>query len=135
MKLVTRPLRDVEVLAELEWLAEFLYKGGVGGLLIEYGWGCRLPTDKLWKDLDVTSSALVAFVTKSVAGGIYVPGDSDLIIRDHARTFEYMPCHESHIHFAATDERLCQAIAKRWKEGGLDGWHVNDDNATTPLES
>ena len=74
----------------------------------------------MWQPASLRVSDLPAFVRQSIEKGVFVPGDSDLIIRDPAGTVEFMLCHESDLHLSSGNDKLTERVNEEWREKGTD---------------
>ena len=122
MTCVTGPLTPVQILDEVPEIVKLLQSSGIENLRVEYGWGCKLETSRLWQDIEVRLQDLVAFIRNSIEEGIYSPGQADLVLQDRDRTFECLFCHESDIHLVTDDDGLITQATRRWLDKGYGGF-------------
>ena len=124
MTFVTSPLTRTQLLEEIPQIVGWLRSNGIDDLLIEYGSGCKLEPELLWRDIEVRLTDLVPFIESSIDNGIYAPGEADLVVQDRDRTFECLFCHESDIHLATDDESILTQAAQRWLDKGYGGFKL-----------
>src|SRR6185295_17819842 len=122
MTCVTGPLTPVQILDEVPEIVKLLQSSGIENLMVEYGWGCKLESSRLWQDIEVRLQDLVAFIRHSIEDGIYSPGQADLVLQDRDRTFECLFCHESDIHLVTDDDGLITEATRRWIDKGYGGF-------------
>lgn len=115
MEIVTGKLGRDEIVSHLPRLGGWLKSHGFDHLTVEYGWGCALALDELWKPLAMSPENLEAFISESEAKGVYRLATCDLILRGPEDKFELTLCHESDLHFASQDEDLVLRIAGLWQ--------------------
>jgi hypothetical protein len=89
------------------------------GLDVSYGLACDLDMDELYSDHRIESSALLEFVARSTARGVFKLGECDLHIRGASVEFNFTLCHESDIHFESRDMNLVDRVARGWTDSGL----------------
>jgi hypothetical protein len=133
MTFVTSPLTPTQLLEEIPQIAGWLQSNGIENLVIEYGSGCKLKPELLWRDIEVRRADLVSFIQDSIAQGIYSPGEADLVVQDRDRTFECLFCHESDIHLATDDESILTQAAQRWLDKGYGGFKLAANEDWEPL--
>jgi hypothetical protein len=124
MTFVTSPLTRTQLLDEIHQIVGWLQSNGIDDLVIEYGSGCKLEPELLWRDIEVRRADLVPFIQTSIDNGIYAPGEADLVVQDRDRTFECLFCHESDIHLATDDEGILTQAAQRWLDKGYGGFKL-----------
>jgi hypothetical protein len=112
------------LLDEIPQIVGWLQSNGIDDLVIEYGSGCKLEPELLWRDIAVRRTDLVPFIESSIKNGIYAPGEADLVVHDRDRTFECLFCHESDIHLATDDEGILTQAAQRWLDKGYGGFKL-----------
>ncbi|MBZ5595036.1 MAG: hypothetical protein LAP39_22565 [Acidobacteriia bacterium] len=124
MTFVTSPLTPTQLLDEIPQIVGWLQSNGIDNLVIEYGSGCKLDPELLWRDIEVRRADLVSFIQSSIEQGIYSPGEADLVVQDRDRTFECLFCHESDIHLATDHESILTQAAQRWLDKGYGGFKL-----------
>ena len=104
---------------QLDVICEFCSEFAPESTVALYGWGCRLETPELWREMPTPTSALRGFIRASVERGVYELGESDLFLQDEAKSFEFLLCHESDLHFKTEVEEWLQRVESRWQAAGL----------------
>jgi hypothetical protein len=134
MEIVTGQITATQVQGEvIPDIVELLRSLGVDDLLVEYGWGCRIDTNKLWSDMEVKVGDLPSLAKRSIEEGIYVPNQCDLILQDRSRTFTFNLCHESDIHLTTENPTLIEKASKQWAVRGYGGFRRSADGNWSPL--
>jgi hypothetical protein len=113
-EIVTRSLTEAQLADELYGLSNLLEAGGIPSVCVEFGWGCNLPVDELWRGVTVNPGGVSEFVHRSVQAGIYAFGKCDLILQGQPTQFEIRFCHEGDIHVVAEDRQFIKRIKQRW---------------------
>jgi len=124
MQCVTGPLTPTQLLDEIPEIAKSLLASGIEDLVVEYGRGCKLETDQLWKDIAIRAPDLVAFVRNSIDKGIYSPGEADLVLHDREGSFQCILCHECDIHLLTGDDGILTEATQRWMNKGYGGFKL-----------
>jgi hypothetical protein len=133
MTFVTSPLTRTQLLEEIPQIVGWLQSNGIDNLIIEYGSGCKLEPELLWRDIEVRRADLVSFIQNSIEQGIYSPGQADLVVQDRDHRFECLFCHESDIHLATDDESILTQAAQRWLDKGYGGFKLAAGEDWEPL--
>ena len=68
---------------------------------------------------DAGGSQLEEFIEKNQRNGAFRLGSSDLIIRDLGGSMSFTICHESDLHFVASDKRLLEQVTAIWRGKGF----------------
>ena len=115
----TEPLAVSQLTRAVPEIIDFLRSWGYDRVQITYGWGCRLPIERLWCPIQFDVSQLGVFVEAALREGMFQFGNSDLHIEDLQKKLEFLICHESDIHFASTDQNLVEEIIAKWLDRGF----------------
>ena len=81
-EIVTNSLSVEQLQESIPEMARFFAAIDRKRISVEYGWGCKLPTDQLWNPMQMDASQLQEFVENSQRNGALKLGSGDLIIRD-----------------------------------------------------
>jgi hypothetical protein len=135
VEIVTGRLTELQIARELNELSEELAKRGVDFVLVEFGWGCDLPQDELWKSARSTPKDLPAFVTRSAELGVCRLGKSDVTARNPIAQFEIRLCHEGDVHVISRDPELIEGFRTRWLRNGYRGFQRTETGPWLPLLS
>jgi hypothetical protein len=133
MKCVTGPLTSTQLLDEIPEIVKLLQATGIESLVVEYGHGCKLDADQLWRDIEIPLQDVVAFVQNSIEKGIFAPGESDLLLQDRDGSFECLLCRDSDIHLAACHEALITQATSRWIDKGYGGFRLAASEDWQPM--
>lgn len=118
---VTSTITTAGVLQQIGEAVNVLKYLGHENIVIQYGWGCNLDYEDLWKPIPVRIDTLMENITKSKEEGIFMPGSSDLYVSDLVGSFQLKFCHESDIHLSTNDRHLFESITKVWEMHSI-GW-------------
>ena len=133
MTCVTGPLTPAQLLEEVSELVKLLQSTGIENVVVEYGSGCKLEADQLWRDIDIRLPDLIAFIQSSIDKGIYTLGEADLVLQDRDRSFECLFCHESDIHLMTEDDGLLTQATRRWMDKGYGGFKLAANQDWDPI--
>jgi hypothetical protein len=133
MEVVSGQLSENQILEEVPEIVKLLGRSGLEDVLVEYGWGSRTDTDKLWLDIELQLRELQTFVETSVKEGIFLPGKSDLIIQDKLKTVKFTLCHESDIHLLSDDQPILDLTVRHWREKGYRGFKRANSGNWIPI--
>jgi hypothetical protein len=122
MEIVGSGMNPGQIKEELSWFVAFLREQGCEDLVVQYGWGCKLPTDELWVDQDVRTGDMLDFIDKAEAGGVYIAGASDIFLSDRLKIFSVQLCHESDIHVTSERSAITGPVLERWRDCGYQAW-------------
>ena len=110
-ELTTRILTKAEVDAILKALPAFLFRlWGNSVVTVLYGTRCNIHNDLQHVPMGVGISWLARFLSESERQDIFVPGASDLFIRDEQERVEILFCHEADIHISGSDKELVARV-------------------------
>jgi hypothetical protein len=115
----TRPLTIEELQARIPEIERFLLDWGYDRVNATFGYGSKLPMNKLWIPTEIDTSSIGAFVESAVRKGIFEVGHSDLHIEDRQETLEFRLCHESDIHFESSNQGFVEKVITLWRGRGL----------------
>ena len=118
-EIVTNSLSLEQLQESIPEISRFLASIDRMRISVAFGWGCNLPTDQLWNPMQMEPLQLEEFIEKSRQNGPFRLGSSDLIIRDLAGSMSFTICHESDLHFVASDKRLLEEVATMWSGKGF----------------
>jgi hypothetical protein len=114
MELCTSVLPRETLLAEIARLPDHLKALGITKVILKYGWGSGLHEDLWYQPMRDSTDYLRTFFEDSIKQNIYLPGGSDLLISDEAKTLEVRLCHESDIHIQSDQKEVLDYFATVW---------------------
>ena len=120
MTIGTAPLTPEATWQEIHALVIFLAEQGIDQVAITYGWGCT--AGDVQQPIVVPLAALVGFLHKSIAQGIYHLGEDNLYIESGDPYIKITLCHEADIHFEAANTVLEARQRAAWESRGLRAW-------------
>src|SRR5688572_4046849 len=129
MTIGTAPLTLTAAWQEIDALVAFLAGLDIHQVAITYGWGCNARS--IEQPVTVPTTALVEFLHKSIAQGIYHLGEDNLYIEanfgahaveERTVTLKIKLCHEADIHFETTDTAIEARLQAEWQNRGLRVW-------------
>ena len=124
-EIITNSLSVEQLQESISEMAHFFAATDRKRISVEYGWGCNLPTDQLWSPMQMDSSQLQEFVENSQRNGTLKLGSGDLIVRDVEESMSFTICHESDLHFVASDKQVLEHVATMWSGKGFT-LHIGD---------
>jgi hypothetical protein len=117
MELVSGTLTPEQMLDQIPEISEIFSSLAVETLFVEFGWG----SNEQWTTTQIHTKELCTFVKESMSRSAFIPGASDLFIRDGGQTGQFKLCHESDIHLVTENQALGDRVATLWNKEGLGG--------------
>ena len=118
-EIVTNSLSVEQLQESIPDITRFLTSIDRMRISVEFGWGCNLSTQQLWNSTHMDLPQLQEFVENSQRNGTLKLGSGDLIIRDAEESMSFTVCHESDLHFVASDKRLLEQVTAMWSGKGF----------------
>jgi hypothetical protein len=118
MEIVTRRLNAAQLLAEIPEIVEMFRLNGLEHLTVEFGWGSGQAIDQCWYPHLVSLVDLESFIQRRLNEDVFLPGQSDLFIRDSTNVVEFLLCHESDIHLRTENAAIAKMIEQAWDRKG-----------------
>jgi hypothetical protein len=120
MTIGTEPLTPDLTWREIQAIREFLTSLGIENVNIAFGWGCK--ADGIEQPVMVRVAELVNYLHNIIAQEIYHLGEDNLYIGAHEPVLTFTLCHDSDIHFEATDRVLEARGRGEWEGRGVSVW-------------
>jgi len=118
-EIVTEPLTVLLMKDCLSEIAPFFVRLGFEVVTVMYGWGSKLPNDKLWQPFNISVSQIQEIAERSEMEGIFELGKSDLIIQSPKKEVIFTLCHESDVHFVSGTESYLEEFVRWWHGKGV----------------
>lgn len=123
MEIITKIFEDNHIKEMVTEVLNFLKENRVKKTIIMYGWECK--TDNQYADIEILFDDLEKTISRSQKDGVFKLGVADLYISDIEKTFEFLLCHESDIHFKSDNEELVEKVRQKWSDKGYVPYNAN----------
>lgn len=131
MELTSGEMTPSQMKEELLWIVELYRTSAFESVIVQYGWGCRLPVSELWVDHRVEIDQIVRFLGEAQTAGIWQIGMADIFLADPQNAATFLLCHESDVHLRTTHDAYIERVTGHWDAVGFP-WSLKADESGQP---
>ena len=114
MEIASGYMRPEQVWQEAQEIAALFGRLHIEALTVFYGFGCDNDADDQYRDIEVKTGELLAFLSRSIADGLYHLAKADFYIESKPLGVLFLLCHESDVHLETEDGQVADYMRARW---------------------
>lgn len=109
---------------EVQEVVALFHRFQIDDLVVFYGFGCdrELEVDELYRDIEMKTDKLLAFLSESIAKDYYRLGEDNFYIQSRSLGVEFLLCHESDIHLETENVDVAGCMKARWSKKANPGY-------------